>query len=267
MIEDAISNRILFAIQAAGALVTDADALDLVSRLSEVPASRFMDLGIKSTGLPARVFATDPKKLIEIFHIDSRMEGSIAVFDNAECDYTINVRARCLGSDSMLLFLNMAGVISLHDVFLRSSRQTLLWGAGATAVEAFIEVAGNERSVYVGDDCMLSSGIGIRNYDMHTIFSLDDDSIINGEPDDISIEQHVWIGQDALLLSPKTIGYGSIVGAKSFVNAAMPSTSIVAGSPAKVVRTGASWCRSVTGIAPQTKERLARLRSRSSPGR
>jgi len=52
----------------------------------------------------------------------------------------------------------------------------------------------------------------------------------------IRIERNVWIGFDACVLPGVTIGEGSIVGAKSVVNADVPPFTIVAGNPARVIR-------------------------------
>ncbi|MGL5963171.1 MAG: CatB-related O-acetyltransferase [Fusobacteriaceae bacterium] len=52
----------------------------------------------------------------------------------------------------------------------------------------------------------------------------------------IVVEDDVWIGTDALILSGVTIGQGAIVGAGSFVIKDVPPYSIVGGNPAKVIK-------------------------------
>jgi acetyltransferase-like isoleucine patch superfamily enzyme len=52
----------------------------------------------------------------------------------------------------------------------------------------------------------------------------------------IRIERNVWIGFDACVLPGVTIGEGSVVGARSVVTADVPSFTVVAGNPARVVR-------------------------------
>ena len=52
----------------------------------------------------------------------------------------------------------------------------------------------------------------------------------------IHIEPSVWIGFDACVLPGVTIGEGSIIGAKSVVNADIPPFTIAAGNPARVIR-------------------------------
>lgn len=53
----------------------------------------------------------------------------------------------------------------------------------------------------------------------------------------IVIEDKVWIGERALILKGVKIGYGSLVAAGSVVTHDVPPYSIVAGNPAKVVKT------------------------------
>jgi chloramphenicol O-acetyltransferase type B len=50
------------------------------------------------------------------------------------------------------------------------------------------------------------------------------------------VEDDVWIGYGAIILTGVTIGRGSIIAAGSFVNRNVPRYSIVAGTPARVIR-------------------------------
>lgn len=52
---------------------------------------------------------------------------------------------------------------------------------------------------------------------------------------DVVIEEDVWVGARAVLLSGVTVGRGSIVGAGSVVRSNVPPYAIVAGNPAKIV--------------------------------
>lgn len=54
---------------------------------------------------------------------------------------------------------------------------------------------------------------------------------------DIRIGKNVWIGNNVCILSGVTVGDGAIIAAGSIVNKDVPEHTIVAGSPAKVVKT------------------------------
>jgi serine acetyltransferase len=53
---------------------------------------------------------------------------------------------------------------------------------------------------------------------------------------EISIEDDVWIGSGAIVLSGVTIGRGSVVGAGSVVTKSIPPYSVAVGNPARVVK-------------------------------
>jgi len=56
----------------------------------------------------------------------------------------------------------------------------------------------------------------------------------------ILIGENVWIGARAILLSGAIIGAGAIVGAAAVVNFEVPANTVVAGNPARIVK---SFCR------------------------
>ena len=52
----------------------------------------------------------------------------------------------------------------------------------------------------------------------------------------ITIEDGCWIGGGVIILPGITIGYGSVIGAGSVVTKDIPSWSIAAGNPCRVIR-------------------------------
>ena len=138
----------------------------------------------------------------------------------------------------------------INDALFRSNDQLLFFGVGSTSVGCSVELHGPSRIVAVGDDSMISSGIWVRNYDMHTIFDIETGEIVNGTPVDTIVERHVWLGQDAILLSAERIGEGSIIGARSMVRGVIPGCTLAAGVPARIIRRGVGWSRTPEAIAP-----------------
>lgn len=94
-------------------------------------------------------------------------------------------------------------------------------------------------SIRVGNGCMFSGGL-IWASDMHSIIDAETGNRINSGKS-ISIGDRVWLGHDAMVLKGVTIGSGSIVGAMSCVRRDVPPNSLVAGNPARVLRTGVEW--------------------------
>lgn len=55
-------------------------------------------------------------------------------------------------------------------------------------------------------------------------------------PGPVIIEEDVWIGEKVSILPNVTIGRGCVIGAHSLVNKSVPPYSLVAGCPARVIR-------------------------------
>ena len=52
----------------------------------------------------------------------------------------------------------------------------------------------------------------------------------------IHVSDNVWIGFDSCVLPGVSIGYGSVIGARSVVTQDVPPYAVVAGNPARVIR-------------------------------
>lgn len=90
--------------------------------------------------------------------------------------------------------------------------------------------------ISIGNDVAISKGVVIRDSDNHNIME-------NSNPvsQPILIGNHVWIGLNAVVLKGVTIGDGAIIAAGAVVTKDVPSHSIAAGVPAKIIRTNVNW--------------------------
>lgn len=61
----------------------------------------------------------------------------------------------------------------------------------------------------------------------------------NSKP--IVINNHVWIGENSVILKGVTIGEGAVIAASSVVTKDIPPHCIAAGSPAKVIKENIDW--------------------------
>jgi galactoside O-acetyltransferase len=56
------------------------------------------------------------------------------------------------------------------------------------------------------------------------------------EPHDVTIEDNVWVGAQAVILPGIRIGTGSVIGAGAIVTRDVPPFSVAVGNPARVIR-------------------------------
>jgi maltose O-acetyltransferase len=131
-----------------------------------------------------------------------------------------------------VLFCNRAGEIVVGD---------------CTVINHSVFVAA-DVSIRIGRYCFIARDVIIQDNNSHPIDpelrrrqSLYQKSrttdTYESERAPIVIEDNVWIGTRAIILKGVTIGFGSIVAAGAVVTKAVPALSIVAGNPARVVRT------------------------------
>jgi galactoside O-acetyltransferase len=101
--------------------------------------------------------------------------------------------------------------------------------------------------VTIGDDVLISWGVTIADHHSHSIrFSERAADVLqwkarqkdwNGiEISPVRINDKVWIGFNSIILRGVSIGEGAVIGAGSVVTKAVEPWTVVAGSPARVIR-------------------------------
>lgn len=102
-------------------------------------------------------------------------------------------------------------------------------------------VLSEHKHCFIGDNCMFSFDILIRNSDHHLIYDCENNKRINPTKS-VFIGDHVWIGQLVNILKGTRIDSGSIVGASSVVaGKKIPHNTIWAGNPSQEKKCGVFW--------------------------
>lgn len=121
----------------------------------------------------------------------------------------------------------------------------------------------NDRYVIIGDDCMFSWDITVRNDDAHPILDTRTLERVNVPRRGVLIEPHCWIAQRVSVLKNVRIGACSIVGLGSVVTKSAPRFSSISGVPASVRDiSGKIWTR---GTNRSTEHALKYVRRYADP--
>jgi acetyltransferase-like isoleucine patch superfamily enzyme/O-antigen/teichoic acid export membrane protein len=93
-----------------------------------------------------------------------------------------------------------------------------------------------KNKIKIGNNVAIAHDVTIMDSDAHAI-----DYAGHQMTQPITIGDNVWIGSRAMILKGVNVGEGSIVAAGAIVTKDVPPNTIVAGSPAKVIRENVKW--------------------------
>lgn len=94
--------------------------------------------------------------------------------------------------------------------------------------------------ITIGHNCLIGADVVVTVSDMHSILDATTGERVNPARD-VAIADNVWLGYRAFVGKGARIGEGSIVGAQSFVSGLVEPRTLVAGQPARALRTGVRW--------------------------
>lgn len=161
-------------------------------------------------------------------------------------DNQISIGKDCLLSDTDILLLGNDNHLIIEDKVrfmgpcrIRMGGNSTLhikYNAGIRGVEFNVK----DGIIEVGELCMFSHGIILRNHDSHKILDPRTGIQLN-LPKDITLGNHVWIGQNVTILKGCNIGSDSVIGTGSIVTKGCEPGSVITGVPARVVKDGITW--------------------------
>jgi acetyltransferase-like isoleucine patch superfamily enzyme len=96
------------------------------------------------------------------------------------------------------------------------------------------------QHVEIGSNSMISWNCNVMDSDFHRTY-LEDGQESGPVSAPVMIGDHVWIGSGVIILKGVTIGDNAVVAAGSVVNRDVSPNTLVAGNPARLIRTVAAW--------------------------
>lgn len=174
------------------------------------------------------------------------MENSKIVFNGSNnilfCDKSVILNNSIIefNGDNSIIFL--ASNIHKYCLSLSINHNSTLYIDKNNYFNGNIHIILSEESnLIIGKNSLFSFGIWLRTADPHLIYDNKTKFRIN-KSKSIYIGDHVWIGQNALLLKGTNIDSGSIVGAASVISGKkIKNNSIYGGNPAKLLKKNIFW--------------------------
>lgn len=144
--------------------------------------------------------------------------GKIEIGDNVTL-YSTKRQYFAHFSSPVRLFIEGASCISIGD-------NTRINGATIHA----------RKKISIGKNCLVAANTSIIDSNGHNLCLENPDKRITSidEPEEIFIEDSVWIGVNCVILKGVKIGYGSVIGAGSIVSNDIPPNSVAMGNPAQI---------------------------------
>jgi acetyltransferase-like isoleucine patch superfamily enzyme len=129
------------------------------------------------------------------------------------------------------------------DLWVEGNRCTVEVGARTTFESgAKLAAVEDDSTVSVGSECLFSEGVELRTCDSHEIHDANGRRV--NPPGDVAIGDRVWMGNGAIVLKGVSLANDCIVGARSVVvHSSSEAGVVLAGAPARIVRTGVTWRR------------------------
>jgi acetyltransferase-like isoleucine patch superfamily enzyme len=153
-------------------------------------------------------------------------------------NFVINIRG-----DNKIIHIKPSkkNINGLKLVSIRGNHQEFLIGENFSCGGMEIQANDGDEKISIGNNCLFSWGIKARTSDGHSVIDLQSGKAIN-LPQDIIIEDSVWVGEDVSFLKGSYISKDSVVGSRAVVTKKFKEGNcVIAGFPASVVKKNIKW--------------------------
>lgn len=152
-----------------------------------------------------------------------------------------NVQIQINGQNHKLVIGERTQFLNSGRIRMEDKNTSILLGDNIEVSNAFLTTSDNNTQITIGNNCLLSANIIIRSSDGHSIIDTFSGERINMGKD-VKIGNNVWVGYGVTILKGSEIEDYSVIGSESVVSGIhVPSHSIIAGVPAKIIRNNIEW--------------------------
>ena len=93
-------------------------------------------------------------------------------------------------------------------------------------------------NIIIGESCGLSRNIKIMTSDGHPIYQ---NTLRVNHAQNIVLDNNIWVADNVTILKGVEIGSKTVIGINSVVTKSVPSNTVVAGNPARVIKKNITW--------------------------
>jgi acetyltransferase-like isoleucine patch superfamily enzyme len=140
-----------------------------------------------------------------------------------------------LEKNSSLSFNDRFTIYSGADIQVFKSGELTFNGGASSGCNLYCQIICADK-ITIGKDTLIGRNVIIRDYDAHYIIQ---NNYKVKAP--ITIGDHCWITEGVLISKGVSIGYGSVVAARSWVIRNVPENTLVGGSPAMPIQKNIEW--------------------------
>ncbi|STA98781.1 acyltransferase [Clostridium baratii] len=146
----------------------------------------------------------------------------------------LNIGENCTIKSSFLS--NLVGLYQRTIIVTRTKEAKIEIGNNVGISGATIY---SRKAISIGDNTLIGGNVKILDNDFHPleIEARNNDIKEKIRAREIVIGKNCFIGCNSIILKGSKIGNGSVVGAGSIVSGIFPHNSVIAGNPAKVIKT------------------------------
>lgn len=149
------------------------------------------------------------------------------------------MHVQILGSGNKIIIGNNVLINNNNnEIFMAGDGNTLIIDDGCNFSGDVHFILEQGKTIHIQKGCLFGMNVYLRTFDGHPIYDERGVRINSGK--DIDIAQHVWVGQQ-VAIHRASIGKGSMIGMRSFVNKDFGENCMIVGTPAKVIRQGIHW--------------------------